>query len=189
VPQEQLEEAGPLPFFHSVLRARCTLSDGSFDFLAHVSPVKPAAHRGIHFRHPGWAATTGKCSIQRRRGRSDHGTTICLDTSSGAIRTKIPSSSTSMMPSLTRLILRASHSSSMACSCLISSRLIARGISSVAMISLEGFVINRFSNRTSPLLKSGASRSPVTFSEGIGSDKSWKMVTGRGIPGWGGMAS
>jgi hypothetical protein len=48
--REQLEKAGPLPLGHSVLRAHCTVLDGFFDFLVHVSPVEPAAHRGIHFR-------------------------------------------------------------------------------------------------------------------------------------------
>jgi hypothetical protein len=49
---EQLEETGPLPFGHSVLRAHYTVSDGFFDFLVHVPPIESAAHRGIHFRHP-----------------------------------------------------------------------------------------------------------------------------------------
>jgi hypothetical protein len=185
---EQLEETGPLPFGHSVLRAHCTVSDGFFDFLVHFPPIEPTAHRGIHFQHPRVGCDNGEVFQPEEKGLSDHGTTICLDPSRGAVRTKIPSSSTSMMPSLTRLILRASHSSSTACSCLISSRMIAWGTSSVSLTSLEGFITNRFSNRTSPLLKSGASRSPVTFSERLGSGTSWNMVTGRGIPGregWG----
>jgi hypothetical protein len=46
---EQLEETGPLPLGHSVLRAHCTVSDDFFDFLENIAPIEPAAHRGIHF--------------------------------------------------------------------------------------------------------------------------------------------
>jgi hypothetical protein len=112
---EQLEEAGPLPLGHSVLRAHCTVSDGFFDFLVYVPPIEPAAHRGIHFRHPLLGCDYGEVFQPEETGLSDHGTTICLDPSRGAIHTKIPSPSTSMMSFLTRLILRASHSSSTAC--------------------------------------------------------------------------
>jgi hypothetical protein len=49
---DQLEETGPLPFCHAVLCAHCTVSDGFFDLLVHISPIEPSAHSGIHFRHP-----------------------------------------------------------------------------------------------------------------------------------------
>jgi hypothetical protein len=49
---EQLEETGPFPFGHAVLRAHCTVSDGFFDFFVQVSPIEYSAHSCIHFRHP-----------------------------------------------------------------------------------------------------------------------------------------
>jgi hypothetical protein len=70
---EQLEEAGPLPFLHSVLRAHCTVSDSFFDFLVHISPVEPAAHRGIHyrgihFRHPRVGCDNGEVLQPEKTG-------------------------------------------------------------------------------------------------------------------------